>query len=200
MPDLLEVQLNSFEDFLQLKVPPDKRERKGLQAVFLNVFPILDNREEHVLEFIEYYVTPSKYSIEECRQRGVTYSAPLKAKLRLSSRDDYDEEGNFSQTIESDVYLGNLPIMTPEGTFIINGAERVIVSQLHRSPGVFFGDSIHPNGTRIFSARVIPFRGSWIEFTTDINRSGLRQLSGICLLRQPAVRAKCFFASNRCTP
>ncbi len=169
MPDLLDVQLKSFEEFLQLDVPPDKRERKGLQAVFLNVFPILDNREEHVLEFIEYYVAPTKYSIEECRERGVTYSAPLKAKLRLSSRDDIDEEGDFSNTLEADVYLGNLPLMTPEGTFIINGAERVVVSQLHRSPGVFFGDSVHPNGTRIFSARVIPFRGSWIEFTTDIN-------------------------------
>ena len=169
MPDLLEIQVQSFEEFLQQTNAPDKRDRKGLQSVFLNVFPILDNREEHVLEFIEYYVAPPKYSIEECRQRGATYSAPLKAKLRLSSRDDYDEVGEFGQTIETDVYLGNLPLMTDEGTFIINGAERVIVSQLHRSPGVFFGDSIHPNGTRIFSARVIPFRGSWIEFTTDIN-------------------------------
>ena len=169
MPDLLEIQVTSYEEFLQQNIPPDKRERKGLQAVFLNVFPILDNREEHVLEFIEYYIAPTKYSIEECRERGVTYSAPLKAKLRLSSRDDVDEEGEFGHTIESDVYLGNLPLMTSEGTFIINGAERVVVSQLHRSPGVFFGDSIHPNGTRIFSARVIPFRGSWIEFTTDIN-------------------------------
>ncbi len=169
IPDLLEVQVRSFEDFLQRNVPPEERERKGLQAVFLNVFPILDNREEHVLEFIEYDITEPKYTISECRQRGVSYSAPLKAKLRLSSRDDYDDVGNFSHTIESDVYLGNLPLMTDEGTFIINGAERVVVSQLHRSPGVFFADSIHPNGTHIFSARVIPFRGSWIEFTTDIN-------------------------------
>lgn len=169
MPDLLDVQVTSFEDFLQRDVSPELRKRTGLQAVFLNVFPILDNREEHVLEFIEYYITPPKYSIEECRERGVSYSAPLKAKLRLSSRDDLDEEGDFSRTLEADVYLGNLPMMTPEGTFIINGAERVVVSQLHRSPGVFFGDSVHPNGTRIYSARVIPFRGSWIEFTTDIN-------------------------------
>ncbi|MBC8466129.1 DNA-directed RNA polymerase subunit beta, partial [bacterium] len=169
MPDLLDVQLDSFQEFLQLGVPVNKRARIGLQSVFLNVFPILDNREEHVLEFIEYYTAPPKYSISECRQRGVTYSVPLKAKLRLSSRDDYDDEGDFSKTIEAGVYLGNLPLMTPEGTFIINGAERVVVSQLHRSPGVFFGDSIHPNGTRIYSARVIPFRGSWIEFTTDIN-------------------------------
>ena len=171
MPDLLDIQLDSFEDFLQMDVPPDQRVPKGLQAVFLNVFPILDNREENVLEFIEYFLAPPSYSIEECRERGVTYAAPLKATLRLSNRDDYedDEETDVRQTIESDVYLGNLPIMTPDGTFIINGAERVVVSQLHRSPGVFFGDSIHPNGTRLFSARVIPFRGSWIEFTTDIN-------------------------------
>ena len=169
MPDFLEVQLRSFEEFLQKDVPADKRERKGLQAVFQNVFPILDNREENVLEFVEYFIAPSKYSIEECRERGVTYSAPLKAKLRLSSRDDYGDEVDYSQTIEADVYLGNLPLMTNDGTFIVNGAERVIVSQLHRSPGAFFGESIHPNGTRLFSARVIPFRGSWIEFTTDIN-------------------------------
>ena len=173
MPDLLDIQLNSFEDFLQKGVPPDQRVPKGLQAVFLNVFPILDNREENVLEFIEYFLAPPSYSIEECRERGVTYAAPLKATLRLSNRDDYDDddddESEIRQTIESDVYLGNLPIMTPDGTFIINGAERVVVSQLHRSPGVFFGDSIHPNGTRLYSARVIPFRGSWIEFTTDIN-------------------------------
>ncbi len=169
MPDLLEVQVKSYEDFLQQGVTPDKRERKGLQAVFLNVFPILDNREERVLEFIEYYIAPPKYTIDECRQRGVTYSAPLKAKLRLSSRDDYSDPNQYPETVETDVYLGNLPLMTPEGTFIINGAERVVVSQLHRSPGVFFGDSVHPNGTRIYSARVIPFRGAWIEFTTDIN-------------------------------
>ncbi|MBM3329337.1 MAG: DNA-directed RNA polymerase subunit beta, partial [Calditrichaeota bacterium] len=169
MPDLLDVQVKSFEDFLQRDVPPDKRERKGLQSVFMNIFPILDNREEHVLEFIEYHIAPPKYTIEETRARGVSYSVPLKAKLRLSSRGDVDDEGQFSHTLEADVYLGNLPLMTDEGTFIINGAERVVVSQLHRSPGVFFGDSIHPNGTRIFSARVIPFRGAWIEFTTDIN-------------------------------
>lgn len=169
MPDLLDVQLNSFAEFIQMDIPPDKRERVGLQSVFLNVFPILDNREEHVLEFIEYYIAPPKYSMEECRERGVTFSAPLKAKLRLSSKDGLDDSEDFNRTIESAVYLGNLPLMNDEGTFIVNGAERVIVSQLHRSPGVFFGDSIHPNGTRIFSARVIPFRGSWIEFTTDIN-------------------------------
>jgi len=169
MPDLLEVQVESYETFLQKDTPPAQREKKGLQAVFLNVFPIIDNREEHILEFVEYHIESPKYDIDECRERGVTYSAPLKARLRLSSRRDFDDTGGFDNTLETDVYLGNLPLMTEGGTFIINGAERVIVSQLHRSPGVFFGDSIHPNGTKIYSARIIPFRGSWIEFTTDIN-------------------------------
>lgn len=169
MPNLLDVQIASYRDFLQAEVLPAERTKKGLQAVFLNVFPIIDNREEHILEFVEYYVEPPKYSVEECRERGVTYSAPLKARLRLSSRQELDEQGGFDNTLETDVYLGNLPLMTDSGTFIINGAERVIVSQLHRSPGVFFSDSIHPNGTKIYSARIIPFRGSWIEFTTAIN-------------------------------
>ncbi|MBU0520537.1 DNA-directed RNA polymerase subunit beta [bacterium] len=169
IPDLLDVQVQSYKDFLQADVLPSEREKKGLQAVFLNIFPIIDNREEHILEFVEYYIEPPKYSVEECRERGVTYSAPLKAILRLSSRRETDELGSFDHTLETDVYLGNLPLMTDGGTFIINGAERVIVSQLHRSPGVFFGDSIHPNGTKIYSARIIPFRGSWVEFTTDIN-------------------------------
>ncbi len=169
MPDLLDIQLRSFEEFLQQDVPSDNRVSKGLQAVFLNVFPILDNREENVLEFVEYFLAPPNYNIEECRERGVSYAAPLKAKLRLSSKAEIDDESDIRDTIESVVYLGNLPLMTPEGTFIINGAERVVVSQLHRSPGVFFGDSIHPNGTRLYSARIIPFRGSWVEFTTDIN-------------------------------
>lgn len=171
MPDLLEVQLRSFEDFLQTNRAPDNREAKGLQAVFEGVFPIVDNREEHILEFVDYYTEPAKYSVEECKERGVSFTVPLKARLRLSSRTDNDDSEGFDQTIESDVYLGNLPMMTPTGTFIINGAERVIVSQLHRSPGVFFSDSIHPNGTTIYSARIIPFRGSWIEFTTDINNA-----------------------------
>jgi DNA-directed RNA polymerase subunit beta len=169
MPDLLEVQVLSYDSFLQRDILPAQREKKGLQAVFLNVFPIIDNREEHILEFVEYHIEAPKYSVEECRERGVSFSAPLKARLRLSSRRNLDETAGFDATLETDVYLGNLPLMTEGGTFIINGAERVIVSQLHRSPGVFFGDSIHPNGTRIFSARIIPFRGSWIEFTTDIN-------------------------------
>ena len=168
IPDLLDIQLQSFEEFLQKNVPPEKRERRGLHSVFINVFPIIDNREEHILEFVEYHIEPPKYGEEECRERGVTFSSALKAKLRLSSREDSGSDG-FDNTIETDVYLGNLPLMTRAGTFIINGAERVIVSQLHRSPGVFFSESVHPNGKKIFSARIIPFRGSWVEFTTDVN-------------------------------
>ena len=169
IPDLLDIQLKSFENFLQAQVLVNKRELKGLQAVFVNIFPIIDNREEHILEFAEYHVESPQYTEDECRQRGVTFSAALKAKLRLSSRENAGDGVGFDNTIESDVYLGNLPLMTTSGTFIINGAERVIVSQLHRSPGVFFGEDIHPNGKKIYSARIIPFRGSWIEFTTDIN-------------------------------
>jgi DNA-directed RNA polymerase subunit beta len=166
-PDLLNVQLESFEHFLQERIPPHKRKNKGLQQVFLMNFPITDSRENFLLEFVEYYVEKPKYSMRECQERGLTFAVPLKAKLRLSSKAEDGKE--FSDTIEEVVYLGNLPYMTERGTFIINGAERVIVSQLHRSPGVFFGESVHPNGTPIFSARIIPFRGSWVEFTTDIN-------------------------------
>ncbi len=169
MPDLLEVQLKSFRDFLQADVPPNRRRAVGLEAVFRNIFPIIDNRETHILEYVEYQVEKPKYDEDECRERGVTFQAALKAKLRLSSRDETSDAGSFDQTIESDVYLGNLPLMTTSGTFIINGAERVIVSQLHRSPGVFFGEDTHPNGKKIYSARIIPFRGSWIEISTDIN-------------------------------
>ncbi len=169
IPDLLEVQVKSFDDFLQPDVLPEERANKGLQEVFNTIFPIVDNREEHILEFVDYFVEAPKYTVEECKERGVSYTVPLKAKLRLSSRGDSDDADEFEETIESDVYMGNLPMMADRGTFIINGAERVIVSQLHRSPGVFFSSSIHPNGTTIFSARIIPFRGSWIEFTTDIN-------------------------------
>ncbi|MCC6477202.1 DNA-directed RNA polymerase subunit beta [bacterium] len=169
MPDLLEVQLKSFRDFLQSEVPSNRRRSVGLEAVFRNIFPIIDNRETHILEYVEYAVEKPKYDEDECRERGVTFQAALKAKLRLSSRDENSEAGSFDQTIESDVYLGNLPLMTTSGTFIINGAERVVVSQLHRSPGVFFGEDTHPNGKKIYSARIIPFRGSWIEISTDIN-------------------------------
>ncbi|RQV98450.1 DNA-directed RNA polymerase subunit beta [bacterium] len=169
MPDLLEVQLKSFEDFLQGNIPPAKRRPSGLEAVFRNIFPIIDNRETHILEYVDYQVETPKYDEDECRERGVTFQAALKAKMRLSSREEESEPGTFDTTIESDVYLGNLPLMTTSGTFIINGAERVVVSQLHRSPGVFFGEDVHPNGKKIYSARIIPFRGSWIEISTDIN-------------------------------
>jgi DNA-directed RNA polymerase subunit beta len=166
-PDLLNVQLESFENFLQEKINPAKRKNKGLQQVFLQNFPITDTRENYLLEFVEYYVEKPKYSVRECQERGLTFAVPLKAKLRLSSKAENGE--GYTDTIEEVVYLGNLPYMTDRGTFIINGAERVIVSQLHRSPGVFFSESTHPNGTPIFSARIIPFRGSWVEFATDIN-------------------------------
>ena len=159
--------MESFEHFLQEHIPPHKRKNKGLQQVFLMNFPIMDTRENYLLEFVEYYVEKPKYSMRECQERGLTFAVPLKAKLRLSTKAENGKD--FSDTIEEVVYLGNLPYMTDRGTFIINGAERVIVSQLHRSPGVFFGESVHPNGTPIFSARIIPFRGSWVEFTTDIN-------------------------------
>ncbi|MDZ7766792.1 MAG: DNA-directed RNA polymerase subunit beta [Melioribacteraceae bacterium] len=166
-PDLLNIQLESFEDFLQLKVPPEEREDKGLQSVFNANFPILDNKEFYRLDFIDYAIEKPRFSIQECEERGLTFNAPLKARLRLSTRDDQTEE--FVNTVEQEVYLGNLPFMSGKGTFVINGAERVIVSQLHRSPGVAFAQNVHPNGTPIYSARIIPFRGSWVEFATDIN-------------------------------
>jgi len=166
-PDLLNIQLESFEDFLQLKVDPLKRENKGLQAVFNTNFPILDNKELFRLDFIGYYMEKPRFNVSECLERGLTYSVPLKARLRLSTRENVEEE--FANSIEQEVYLGNLPFMTERGSFIINGAERVVVSQLHRSPGVAFSQTVHPNGTPIYSARIIPFRGSWVEFATDIN-------------------------------
>jgi len=165
-PDLLEIQLKSFKEFFQLETTPENRINEGLYRVFQENFPITDARNIFVLEFLDYFVDPPRYTIEECMQRGLTYSVPLKAKLRLSCN---DEEHVDFQTIVQDVFLGNIPYMTPKGTFVINGAERVIVSQLHRSPGVFFGQSFHPNGTKIYSARVIPFKGAWMEFATDIN-------------------------------
>jgi len=166
-PDFLNVQLESYEAFLQATVPPARRKRKGLQAVFEMNFPISDAREHYLLEFVEYYVEKPKYSVTECQERGLTYAVPLKAKLRLSTK--AKDGKTYTNTVEQEVYLGNLPFMTDRGTFIINGAERVIVSQLHRSPGVFFSESMHPNGTPIYSARIIPFRGSWVEFATDIS-------------------------------
>ena len=165
-PDFLEVQMKSFEDFLQLDTPPEKRVNDGLYKVFAENFPIADTRNNFVLEFLDYYIDPPGYSIEECLERGLTYSVPLKAKLKLYCTDPEHEEFD---TVIQDVYLGPIPYMTPRGTFVINGAERVVVSQLHRSPGVFFGQSVHSNGTPLYSARIIPFKGSWIEFATDIN-------------------------------
>src|SRR5881392_1980633 len=165
-PDLLGIQIQSFKDFFQLQTTPDKRNVEGLFRVFKENFPITDSRNIFVLEFLDYFIDPPRYTIEECMERGLTYAVPLKAKLRLSCN---DEEHVDFQTIVQDVFLGNIPYMTPRGTFVINGAERVVVSQLHRSPGVFFGQSRHANGTKLYSARVIPFKGSWIEFATDIN-------------------------------
>ena len=165
-PDFLEVQLKSFRDFLQLDTPPEERKNEGLYKVFAENFPIADTRNNFVLEFLDYYIDPPRYTIAECFERGLTYSVPLKAKLKLYCTDPDHED--FDTSIQ-DVYLGPIPYMTDQGTFIINGAERVVVSQLHRSPGVFFGQSMHANGTKLYSARIIPFRGSWIEFATDIN-------------------------------
>ncbi len=165
-PDLLEVQLKSFKDFFQLETTPENRKNEGLYQVFQEIFPIEDTRNNYKLEFIDYFIDPPQYSIEECLDRGVTYSVPLKAKLRLSCTDPEHED--FDTRVQ-DVFLGNIPYMTPAGTFVINGSERIIVSQLHRSPGVFFDQSMHANGTKLYSARIIPFKGSWIEFATDIN-------------------------------
>ena len=165
-PDFLEVQLKSFKDFLQLDTPPEKRKKEGLYKVFSENFPITDTRNNYELEFLDYYIDPPRYTIEECLEHGLTFSVPLKAKLRLSCKDPDHED---FETVIQDVFLGPIPYMTAQGTFVINGAERVVVSQLHRSPGVFFGQSTHSNGTQLYSARIIPFKGSWIEFATDIN-------------------------------
>ena len=165
-PDFLEVQLKSFKDFLQLDTPPELRKNDGLYKVFSENFPIADTRNNFVLEFLDYYIDPPRYTVEECLERGLTYSVPLKAKLKLYCTDPDHEDFD---TVIQDVFLGPIPYMTHNGTFVINGAERVVVSQLHRSPGVFFGSSVHSNGTQLYSARIIPFKGSWIEFATDIN-------------------------------
>ncbi|MGB4654754.1 MAG: DNA-directed RNA polymerase subunit beta [Bacteroidales bacterium] len=164
-PDFLDVQLKSFQDFFQLETNPDNRENEGLYKVFSENFPITDSRNNFILEFLDYYIDPPRYTIEECLSRGLSYSVPLKARLKLSCNDTEHED---FETIIQDVYLGMIPYMTPKGTFIINGAERVIVSQLHRSPGVFFGTNYHTSGKVLYSARIIPFRGSWMEFTTDV--------------------------------
>ncbi len=165
-PDFLEIQLKSFQEYFQLETTPDNRAQEGLFKVFSENFPITDTRNQFVLEFLDYFIDPPRYTITECIERGLTYSVPLKAKLKLYCTDPEHED---FETIVQDVYLGTIPYMTPKGSFVINGAERVIVSQLHRSPGVFFGQSRHANGTKLYSARIIPFKGSWIEFATDIN-------------------------------
>ncbi|HOV83919.1 MAG TPA: DNA-directed RNA polymerase subunit beta [Paludibacteraceae bacterium] len=165
-PDFLDIQLKSFQDFFQMDTPPEKRKLEGLYKVFTENFPVSDTRNNFVLEFLDYFIDPPRYSIEECIERGLTYNVNLKAKLKLYCTDPEHEDFD---TVIQDVFLGPIPYMTPRGTFVINGAERVIVSQLHRSPGVFFGESLHANGSKLFSARIIPFRGSWIEFATDIN-------------------------------
>jgi len=165
-PDFLDIQVKSFQDFFQMETKSDARSNEGLYSTFKENFPITDTRNQFVLEFLDYFIDPPRYSVEECIERGLTYSVPLKARLKLFCTDPEHED---FETIVQDVYLGTIPYMTTSGTFVINGAERVIVSQLHRSPGVFFGQSYHANGTKLYSARIIPFKGSWIEFTTDIN-------------------------------
>ena len=165
-PDFLDVQLQSFREVLQLDTPTEERNKDGLYKVFSENFPITDTRNNFTLQFLDYFIDPPRYTIEECLERGLTYSVPLKAKMKLFCTDP--EHTDF-ETIVSDVFLGTIPYMTSNGTFIINGAERVVVSQLHRSPGVFFGQGVHANGSVLYSARIIPFKGSWIEFATDIN-------------------------------
>lgn len=165
-PDFLDIQIKSFEDFFQLETRPDQRGNEGLYRTFAENFPISDTRNQFVLEFLDYFVDPPRYTIDECIERGLTYSVPLKARMKLYCTDPEHED---FETVVQDVYLGTIPYMTASGSFIINGAERVVVSQLHRSPGVFFGQSYHANGTKLYSSRIIPFKGSWIEFATDIN-------------------------------
>ena len=169
IPNLLDVQLQSFRDFLQMDVPPTDRKNEGLQEVFTSVFPISDPRDLFSLEFVKYDLGDPKYSTDECQERDLSFSAPLKATLRLRTREDADGTRRDKEVIEQEVYLGELPLITDKGTFIINGAERVIVSQLHRSPGVFFDEITHPNGKNLYSARIIPYRGSWVEFSLDVN-------------------------------
>ena len=168
VPDLLSIQTAAFQQFLQEWVPQEARTPIGLEGVFRNVFPIEDAHRNYILEYKTYFLGQPKYTPDECMDRGVTYSAPLRVRLALHITDE-NNKNKYAQSIEQDVYFGNIPYMTKKGTFIMNGAERVIVSQLQRSPGVFFDESIHPNGTKLFQARIIPARGSWVDFTTDIN-------------------------------
>ncbi|MEC7872471.1 MAG: DNA-directed RNA polymerase subunit beta, partial [Candidatus Neomarinimicrobiota bacterium] len=167
-PDLLAVQIDAFQSFIQEHEPEDERLNIGLEEVFKSVFPLEDSHKNYVLEYKSYFLGLAKYTAEECMDRGLTFSVPLKVRLVLHITNE-DDRSKYDQSIEQEVYFGNIPYMTNKGTFVINGAERVIVSQLQRSPGVFFDQSIHPNGTKLFQARIIPFRGSWVDFTTDIN-------------------------------
>ena len=168
-PDLLDVQIESYKRFLQEDLTAKRRKAMGLQGVFQVNFPVYDNKEHFALDFVEYSIEKPRYGVDECIEKGLTYSVTLKAKLRLASKDSDPNKEGFMEAKEQEVYLGSIPYMTDRATFIINGAERVVVSQLHRSPGVFFVETEHPNGARIWSSRVIPMRGAWLEFTTDIN-------------------------------
>ena len=174
LPNLLSVQIESYNAFMQADVEPLKRQHRGLQQIFSEIFPITDVNENFQMEFVAYLLGEPRYTIDECRERNMTFAAPLKATLRLISREPLDKENPEADRpvrdiVEQDVYLGEIPIITPSGTFVVNGSERVIVSQLHRSPGVFFDEEIHPNGKKLFSGRIIPYRGSWVEFKFDIN-------------------------------
>ncbi len=169
LPDLLNLQVDSWEQFVQRDIPIHERQFKGLEAIFQSVFPVEDSHGNYQLEYVNYSIGLPKYSIAECLDRGVTYSVPLKVKLILHATEEGADPGDFSVHVEQDIFFGNIPYMTERGSFIINGAERVIVSQLMRSPGVFFDQNIHPNGTKLYSARLIPFRGSWLDITTDIH-------------------------------
>jgi len=168
IPDLLSIQLDSFNEFLQLDKKPEERENIGLEQAFRTIFPIEDSHNTFALDYVSYSIGKPRYSEKECLERGISYAAPLKAKLILKIAEEDAEPGVYSESIEQEVFLGNIPFMTNRGTFIINGAERVIVSQLQRSPGVFFNDARHPNGSILYNARIIPFRGSWVDITTDI--------------------------------
>ena len=169
MPNLLSIQIDSYESFLQLDLPPNKRKNRGLHLVFESIFPVADVHGIHSLEYVDYSIGNPRYSQEECRERGMTFAAPLRATLRLVSRDKESPDKPIKDVVEQSVFLGELPLMTDQGTFIVNGAERVVVSQLHRSPGVFFDETMHPNGKRLLSARILPYKGPWLEFSMDIN-------------------------------
>ena len=168
LPNLLDLQVGSFHEFLQEKINPKEREMFGLHEAFATIFPLQDNHENYILEYKSYTIGKARYTPRECSDRGITYNVPLNVKLRLKITDEKDKK-KFAQVIDQDVYFGNIPYMTDKGTFIINGAERTVVTQLQRSPGAFFDQKFHPNGAKLFNARIIPIRGSWIDFTTDIN-------------------------------